>query len=362
MYNTSLIGRDKFEADTPALLLDIRAVESNVRKMSSFFEGRECRLRPHCKTHKLPLIARMQMEGGAIGITCSKIREAEVMMAAGIQSVLIANEIVDPGKIRRLVNLTRYGEIIVCVDNFDNAAAISDCAGSAGTKMNVLVEINAGINRCGVAAGEPTVDFVRRISSLDGLVFRGLMGYEGGVFIDDPAEKERICRESNARLVDTANMVREDGHPVEIVSAGGSNTYAQSGIYPGITEVQVGSYVTMDIHNREFNIDFEQAVSVLATVISRPEPGRAVIDAGKKCLSTDNGLPEIMRGGTSLFALNEEHGHVRIENPSDELKVGDKLLLIPSHGCTTIPYFDDYVIVRDDIIESITEIPARQSS
>lgn len=362
MYDSCIVGRHKTEIETPALILDMGAAERNITKMATFFQGKDCKLRPHIKTHKLPLLAHKQIDAGAIGITCAKIDEADLFLQSGIKSVLIANEIVSAAKIRRLVNLAKYGELIVCVDDFENAATISEAASSVGVKMNVLVEINAGINRCGVAPGVPTLEFVRRISSLNSICFRGLMGYEGGLFIDDPVEKAQVCRESNARLVDTAELVRADGFPVEIVTAGGTNTCWKTGTYPGITDIQVGSYVTMDTHNRKYGIDFEQAISILATVVSRPEEGRAVTDAGKKALSVDAGLPEVVQPGVILSNLNEEHGHVRIEEAGSKLRIGDKLEIIPSHGCTTIPLYDRYYVIRNDYVESIAEIRCRQTS
>jgi len=362
MYDSSIIGRHKTEVDSPALLLDMGAVERNIARMARFFEGKDCKLRPHIKTHKLPLIGHKQIDAGAIGVTCAKIREAEVFLQSGIKNVLIANQIAGDAKIRRLVNLSRYGDLIVCVDNFENAEAISKAAEAIGVKMSVLVEVNVGLNRCGVLYGQPTLDFVRQISKLKGIVFRGVMGYEGGVFVEDVQEKEKICRTANERLVNTAELVRKDGFPVEIVSAGGSNTYRQTGVYPGITDVQVGSYVTMDSHNAKFGIDFEQAIFILATVISRPASDRAITNAGKKAISSDAGFPTPVNPGLELYALSEEHGHIRIIDPASAPSIGDNLLLIPTHGCTTIPLYDSYIIIRDDRVESIAEIQARQTS
>lgn len=355
-----LIGRHKSEIDTPALLLYMDVAEENIRRMADFFRARECKLRPHMKTHKLPLIAHKQLEAGAIGITCAKLGEASVFQEAGIQSILIANEVVGETKIRALVRLMRCGDVIVCVDSLDNAEDLSAAASEIGGKASVLVEVNVGLNRCGFAPGKPTLELVRKISRLRGIEFCGLMGYEGGLFLKDLTEKARRCRESNSLLVDTKQLIEQDGFEVQIASAGGSNTYSLTGAYPGITDVQVGSYVTMDDHNREFGMDYGQAVTVLATVISRPEPGRAVTDAGKKSLSTDEGLPVCVDDGIAVSKLNEEHSHLSVENR--ELRVGDKIEIIPRHGCTTIPLFDRYFIVRNDLVESVSHIYARGAS
>jgi len=361
MTDDSLVGKHKTEVETPALLLDMDAAERNITRMAAFFRDRDCKLRPHYKTHKLPLIAHKQMAAGAIGITCAKLGEAEVLLRSGIPSVLIANEIVEDSKIARLVEFARLGELIVCVDDYENARRISEAAGTAGGKINILVEVNVGLDRCGVAPGVPTVGFVKQVSTLEHLSFRGLMGYEGGMFLSDDREKEKRCRECNARLVETADMVREAGFPVEIVSAGGSNTYHLTGTYPGITEIQPGSYVTMDGHNRAFGLDFEQAVTVLATVISRPERDRIITDAGKKAISVDEGLPEVARPGLSLYRLDEEHSRVTVEDGAPEVPVGSKLEIIPSHGCTTIPLHDRYNITRGGYVESVAAIQPRQA-
>jgi D-serine deaminase-like pyridoxal phosphate-dependent protein len=358
----NIIGRHKTEVDTPALLLYMDAVERNIARMASFFSDKPCKLRPHIKTHKLPMIAHKQIEAGAIGVTCAKLGEAKIFLEAGIKNVLIANEIVGNGKIQRLVNLSNYGNLIVCVDNFENARNISEAAGKIGGKMDVLVEINVGLNRCGVRPGKPAIEFVQKIMELKNLVFWGLMGYEGGLFINDIEAKKKKCTECNKLLVETKGLIEKNGFSVEIVTAGGSNTFNLTGLYSGITDIQVGSYVTMDSHNKFYGLDFEQTITVLTTVISRPEKERAVTDAGMKSLSTDEGLPVCREAGITVSRLNEEHGHLRIENPDHDLSVGDKIELIPSHGCTTIPLHDRYIIIRNDYVESVAEIYARGAS
>jgi D-serine deaminase-like pyridoxal phosphate-dependent protein len=359
LFGLPIIGQPKWEVDTPALLLDIAAVELNIAQMAAWFVDKPCKLRPHVKTHKLPLVARMQLEAGAIGITCAKLSEAQVFLEHGFQDILIANEIVGQTKIRRLIGLVRYGHIMVCVDHARNAEELSQAAEKADLQLDVLVEVNVGLNRCGVAPGPPTLELAQRIQGLAGLRFRGVMGYEGGLYVKDPEEKQAKCLQANQTLVATRDLLINAGIPVEIVSAGGSNTYNLTGAYPGITDVQVGSYVTMDLHNEDYGLGFRQALSLLTTVISRPEPDRAVIDAGLKAISQDAGLPGCRRSGISVTRLNEEHGHLRIEDPDDALKPGDKVELIPSHGCTTIPLHDVYVLVRGSRIESVLPIGAR---
>jgi D-serine deaminase-like pyridoxal phosphate-dependent protein len=350
------------DVETPALLLDLDAVERNIITMAKFFENRPCKLRPHFKTHKLPWIAHKQIEAGAIGITCSKLSEAKVLLESGIKEVLIANEVVGENKIKSLVRLSRLGHLIVCVDNYENAKTISEEAYREGRKIDILVEVDVGIHRCGVQPGNPTLELVKKVSELKGLQFIGLMGYEGGMFIYDQEEKKKKCLECNRLLVETKNLIEKEGFPVKIVSAGGSNTFYLTGLYPGITEVQAGSYVTMDLRNRLYGLEFEQALTVMATVISCPEFRRVVIDTGKKALSCDEGLPKCKENGLTLFKLNEEHGHVMINNSNLNISIGDKIEIIPSHGCTTIPLYDYYNGIRNEMVEAVFEIQARGAS
>jgi D-serine deaminase-like pyridoxal phosphate-dependent protein len=226
----------------------------------------------------------------------------------------------------------------------------------------VLAEVNVGLNRCGVDPCAPALDFVRRVVEFPGIDFRGLMGYEGGVFVKDTTEKVEICKRSNALLLETAELVRGAGIPVEVVSSGGSNTMDQTGLYPGITDIQVGSYVTMDSHNREFGIDFEQAIFVLSTIVSRQGRGRGVMDAGKKAFSCDAGMPGFVEQGIEITMLCEEHGILGISKEAEHLRIGDKVMVVPSHGCTTIPLYDEYIAVRGGVVESILPIRTRQTS
>jgi len=355
---TAIAGQTKAELDTPALLLDMDAIEANITKLAGWFLGKPCQLRPHVKTHKLPLIAKKQIAAGAIGITCAKLSEAEAFFRHGLRDILVANEIVGARKLERLVEVCQLGNLIICVDDAGNAREISSAAHRHGVVISVLVEVDTGLGRCGVKPGLPAVELVRTITGLTGLRFRGLMGYEGGCFLKDANEKTDRCATAYRQLVETNDLVVRAGIPVEIVTAGGSNTFALGGVYPGITDLQVGSYVTMDTFNREFGQDFRQAVTVLATVISRPEPGKAIIDAGKKAISTDHDLPTVPLDGAMVTKLDEEHGRLSLTGTATNLKVGDKIELVPSHGCTTIPLHEQYVLVRGNRVDGIAPIPA----
>ena len=359
MASENLIGKHKSALRTPCLLLDLDAVDRNIRKMADAFDSSPCKLRPHAKTHKLPLIAHKQIAAGAIGITCAKLQDAKAFVAAGIDNILIANQIVTREKIEELVGLLELANVMVCVDNEENARSLSRQAQARGRRLDVLVEVNVGLNRCGVPPGEPALAFLRQISELKGIRCRGLMGYEGGLFVPDEGEKLRICQERNQRLVETRQLIEANGFPVEIVSAGGTNTYQITGACPGITEIQPGSYVTMDDWTTKHGVDFGQAITVLTTVISRPHKHRAVTDAGSKSISTDHGLPRILDGeGITIEALNEEHGRLVLTEAAS-VQIGDRLEIVPTHGCTTRPLHDRYVATRDDRVVAELEIITR---
>ena len=233
------------------------------------------RLRPHAKTHKCPTLARMQLAAGAIGITCAKLGEAEVMAAAGIKDILIANQIVGAGKIARLVNLAAYTEVMVAVDDAANVAELDAAAQAKGVRLRVVIEVDIGMARCGVQPGRTRARPGAAASSrVPGLRFEGVMGYEGHtIFHPDPEERRALTEPSVKLLVDTADLLRRNGIPVAIVSSGGTGTHFITGRYPGITEIQVGSYITMDSQYREgVGIDFAYGLTVLATVVSAPTP------------------------------------------------------------------------------------------
>jgi D-serine deaminase-like pyridoxal phosphate-dependent protein len=319
------------------------------------------RLRPHSKTHKSPMLALRQLQAGAIGITCAKLGEAEVMAAAGIQDILIANQIVGPGKIARLVALAADTEVMIAVDDAANVTNLNAAAAAREARLRVLIEVDIGMNRCGVAPGQPALDLARQIAAAPGLRFEGLMGYEGhAVMFRDVAERQTKTEASLKLLVDTAELLRRHGIPVPIVSSGGTGTYFITGVYPGITEIQVGSYITMDRQYREtVGIDFAYGLTVLASVISVPAPDRAIIDAGLKTLTRDFGLPKVIAPpGWELFGLSEEHGHLRrVGGPA--LRPGDKIEIVPDHGCTTINLHDEYYVIRRGVLEAVWPVAAR---
>ena len=358
------IGMNAADIDTPALCLDIEAVEGNITRMADFARRAGVNLRPHAKTHKCPTLAHMQLAAGALGITCAKLSEAEVLAAAGIRDILIANQVIGAGKIARLVNLAAHSEVVVAVDDADNVADLDAAARAKGIRLRVVIEVDIGMQRCGVAPGQPVLDLARQIAALAGLRFEGLMGYEGHtIFTPDPGERRAKTEPSVKLLVDSAHLLRRAGIPVNIVSSGGTGTHFITGEYPGVTELQVGSYITMDAEYREVvGIDFAYGLAVLATVVSTRGENRAITDAGLKVITRDFGMPVVVDPpGWRVTALAEEHGFLE-RGDGLPLKRGDKVSIVPNHGCTTVNLHDQYFVVRRGVLEAVWPIAARGKS
>lgn len=334
------------EVDTPALLLDDVALQANIRRMADFFTNRRCRLRPHFKSHKCTTIARLQMQAGAVGITCAKLGEAEVVADAGIRDILIANQIVGPVKIRRLMELCSRANLIVAMDSAENVRELAAATAAARVRLCVLVEVDVGMHRCGVATGQAALELARLVASEPGLKFEGLQGYEGHcVDLRDTKEREEKTRQSLKLLVETRRLIERAGLKVNIVSGGGTGTYTITGDCDGVDEVQAGSYAAMDWWYSDIRPEFQQAMSILATVISRPTPEFVVIDVGRKGIGAEWGPPRVKDvPGASVASYSSEE-HLKITVPEDSsLRIGDRLEIIPSHGCTTSNLYSEFIV------------------
>ncbi|UCD30739.1 MAG: DSD1 family PLP-dependent enzyme [Planctomycetota bacterium] len=305
--------------------------------MADFFRGRKCQLRPHFKNHKCTTLARHQLEAGsAVGITCAKLGEAEVLADAGISDVLIANQVVGPAKAQRLISLaSRLEKLRVAVDHIDQAVAISEAAKAAGVSIGILVEVDIGMGRCGVPPGEAALKLARRIVELAGVRFDGLQAYEGHL-VDIPDMEERRCRtiEAIQQAIETRDLIEDAGIKVPIISSGSTSTYSITSEIDGVNEIQAGTYPTMDWMYRRLTPEFELSLSVLARVISRPKAEVAVLDVGFKGLGHEFGPPKIkgLLDEEIATALAEEHCIVQ---NSPDWKSGEAVELIPSHACTT---------------------------
>ena len=358
------IGMHKTELDTPALLIDLDKMEANIQTMANYFRTVNAALRPHVKTHKTPIIAHKQIAAGAIGVTCAKLGEAEAVIHAGIRDVLIANQIVGAQKIARLINLAKHSEIMVAVDNPQNVQAIAEAAAAKGATIRMLIEVNIGMDRCGVEPGKPTLKLADQICQSPNLVFEGLMGYEGHtVAKPNRSERDAATHEAMQRLLGAKHHLKKQGVEVSIMSGGGTGTFNITGSIPEMTEVQAGSYVLMDSTYR--NVEgvgdhFDCALSVLATIVSRPNRSRMIVDTGLKVLAKEFGIPQpIDLTGVEMTGLSEEHGKIQVSDENVSLKPGDKLEILPTHCCTTVNLHDRYYGIRNGIVESVWDITAR---
>ena len=343
------LGAGPGEIDTPALLLDHAKLIRNIARMAAFVAGGAAQLRPHSKTHKCVEIARLQLDAGAAGITCAKVGEAEALADGGIPDILIANQVVGPIKIARLVALARRCTITVAVDDAGNVAQLSAAATRAGVTIRCYVELDVGMARCGVPDGAAALRLARLVHDRPGLVFAGLQTYEGHLQNVVPLD-ERIAL--TKRDMDKARAAKQTveagGLAVEQVSGGGTGTHMVTGRLPYMTELQCGSYATMDAQYRAVGgADFDNALTVLATVISRPRPDRAVIDAGLKAVTPEFGDPTVLCDGARWLDFSEEHGELGLSGAAGALHVGDKIELVPRHGCTTTNLYDRFHVMRD---------------
>lgn len=349
------------DVDTPALILDLDRVERNIETLALFFSSRTANLRPHFKTPKCPEVARRQLAAGAIGITCAKLGEAEVLAHSGIEtSILLANQVVGRAKVQRLVELAgSVPELIVAVDHPNQVRAID--AELSGTKQSVgaLVEVDIGMHRCGTRDEAATVELAAAVDK-SRLSYRGIMGYEGhAVLVVDPEERRALTVQALSELDRHRSALARAGLEPEIVSAGGTGTYDITGAAPFVTELQAGSYVFMDGAYRKVRSEFEPALTVATTVVHAR--GRLLItDCGMKALSHEFGLPEGADLPLRCVALSEEHGHVLIDDDAElTLDPGDRIEILPSHGDTTINLHEEYAVVRGEEVVDRWPIPAR---
>jgi D-serine deaminase-like pyridoxal phosphate-dependent protein len=344
------------EIPTPALVVDLPAMQRNIERMAAYYAARSCKLRPHFKAHKTPAIAKRQLAAGSCtGITCATIGEAEVVVREGVtRDVLIANEVIGPGKAQRTAALASDCDLIVAVDSQFALDDLAKAVRAAGTTVGALVDINVGLPRCGVAPGEPALELARAIDASDVVELRGAMGYEGHVMnFRERAEREEKTQKAMDRLLSSVRMIREAGLRCDIVSAGGTCTFDITGAMEGITEIQAGTYVLMDSFYMYEDLPFELAFSILGTVLSRPRPDLCVTDAGHKAATMDHGNPPV-KGieGASVLFLSDEHATIAIP-PDSAVSPGDRIELYGSHIDPTINLHDlIYAIEGDDVVET----------
>lgn len=361
----SLVGQPVSALDTPALLVDLDVIEANIARIAGECRKHGIGWRPHIKGNKTIEIVRKELAAGAIGVTCAKIGEAEVMAAAGVGSILIANQIVGAPKIARLVALQAVSEVMVCIDSLANCAPIAAAAQAAGTTVPVLIEVDVGMHRAGVAPGAPVLELANAVAKLPGVRLVGLQTWESqAVSIADPVEKARVVREAVARFTASADACRAAGHRMDVVSCGGSGTFPYCAAQPGITEIEAGGAIFSDmLYRTMFHLDFPPALHVLASVTSRPVPTRVIMDAGKKSMSSDGAVPApVGLPPARPVKLSAEHAVLELDSPSDTPAVGDKVLFVVGYGDTTVHLHEEIVAVRAGRVEAVWKVAARGRS
>jgi D-serine deaminase-like pyridoxal phosphate-dependent protein len=363
---TTLVGLPVSELDTPALLVDIDAMDRNIAHIAGTLRAHGVQWRPHAKGHKTPAIAHRQIAAGAIGVTVAKVSEAEVMASCGIKDILIANQVVGPIKTRRLAALIAAtgADVIVAVDSAPNVCELDDVAAKFGVRPRVVVEVDSGMHRCGVAPGEPAIELARRVAASPNLRFAGLMAWEGHTvsMLEHEPRRAEIAQ-AIGRLTATADAVRAAGLPVDIVSCGGSGTYLHAAPRPGITEVQAGGATMGDGFYRELEARVEPALTLLTTVTSRPAANRIIVDAGRRAVDPSTRPPTVrgidgvkgMRfsaehGVITLDTLDAEHGIIDLGGPTEWPRVGDRLVFEINYTDQAVHLHETLFAVRDDVV------------
>ncbi|MFC3060788.1 3-hydroxy-D-aspartate aldolase BhcC [Paenirhodobacter populi] len=366
----ALPGMDEAEIQTPCLILDLDALERNIRKLGDYARAQGIRHRAHGKMHKSVDVLKLQIElGGAVGVCCQKVSEAEVFARAGIGDILVSNQVRDPLKIRRLAHLPNYGaEVAVCIDDIDNVAELSAAAQAAGTELGCLVEIDCGANRCGVTDPAEVVAIAQAVAAAPALRFRGLQAYHGSMqHLTSHAERAARFAAVRVQVTETVAALEAAGLAPELVSGGGTGSYdfeATSGIY---NELQCGSYAFMDADYGRVQDEtgtrfdggvWENALFILTSVMSHAKPGKAICDAGLKSQSVDSGLPVVFgRDDVRYVKCTDEHGV--IEDPGNALAINERLRLVPGHCDPTCNIHDWYVGLRGGKVETLWPVSAR---
>lgn len=364
------VGMDEADIQTPCLVLDLDALESNVKKMGDFTKSHGIRHRVHGKMHKSVDVAKLQEQlGGSCGVCCQKVSEAEVFARGGITDVLVSNQVRDPAKIDRLAQIPKLGaRTICCVDDIENVAELSAGATKHGVEIECIVEIDCGAGRCGVTSSESVVEIAKAIQSADGLKFSGLQAYQGAMQhlnkYEDRKEKINIAV---AMVSDAIDALKNEGLESDIVGGGGTGSYYFEGASGVFNELQCGSYAFMDADygrildkegNRIDQGEWQNALFILTSVMSHAKADKAICDAGLKAQSLDSGLPFIYgRDDVEYIECSDEHGV--IADPDGVLKVNDKLKLVPGHCDPTCNVHDWYVGVRNGKVETLWPVSAR---
>ena len=353
----SAIGRHRSELVTPALILDLPAAKRNIARMADRLTTLPAKIRPHIKVHKSPELSRLQVEAGAIGLCVATVWEAILLVRSGLDHIFVVNTVAGTQKIQALTELAREADIMVAVDDATNAAVLAEAARMAGSELGVFIEVDTGMDRCGVDSPEEALVLARRLVELPSLRFLGLTGYEGHCSLTPETElrhaKQRAAMEMFVR---TADRIVADGIACPILSAGGTATWDWTAADPRITEIQAGSYVVMDVFHGAMVGAFEHSLFVAATVISR-RPDRVILDAGNKSMGAP-ALARIVGHDLVNHRFDEEHG-VFVADEASALRVGDVVELIPGYAPSTVNWYDAFHVVEDDTVVDIWPVIPR---
>ncbi len=356
-------GMNRSELDTPCLCIDLDRMEANIRRMAAFMREHGKQWRPHAKCHKTPAIAHRQLAEGAIGITCAKASEAEVFAMSGVRDILIANMVVGEAKCERVASLCRWADPIVACDHYAQVEPLAACCHRHGVTCRVIIEVDIGMHRVGVQPGEDTLNLAQAIDRLPGVQFAGIMGYEGHLLrVADLDEKRRKIDEAMAVLVSCRDAIERSGIRCGIVSAGGTGSYQITAGCPGVTELQAGGGIFADpYYLGPCQVEgLEPALSVLATVVSRPSRDRAVLDSGRKTLNPDIHMPLVKHfPDATVEQLSAEHCAVRLGSESRDWRIGQKVELIPGYADFTTVLHDAFYGFRGDRLEVVWPILGR---
>ena len=351
------IGRHRSDLATPALVLDLPAAKRNIQRMADHMATLPSEIRPHIKVHKSPELSRLQVEAGAIGLSVATVWEAIVLVRSGLDHILVVNTVAGPAKLRALAELARDADVMVAVDNPIGVDALSRAAVAAGSRIGVLVEVDTGMDRCGVDSPEEALEVGRLVADAAGLELRGVTGYEGHCSLT-PDHDERLAKQRTAMgyLVEVADGLEAAGLPAPIRSAGGTATWDWTAAHPGITEIQAGTYVVMDNFHGRMVGGFEHSLTVQATVISR-RPDRVIVDAGNKSMGAGD-FATIVGHPLPAFRFDEEHG-IFDASGGTSLKVGDSVSLVPGYSPSTVNWYDAFHVVEDDVVVDIWPVIPR---
>jgi D-serine deaminase-like pyridoxal phosphate-dependent protein len=352
------IGQRRDELITPALVLDIDAAQRNIDHMASELKQMgAATIRPHYKTHKSPDLARRQLQAGAGGLSMATVWEAAILAAAGMDDLFVVNTVAHPAKLRVLAELAREHRVLVAVDEAENAASASAAAVTAGSTLGIMVEVDTGMDRCGTDSAADCLALARRVTDLPGLRFEGITGYEGHCSMtpDHDLRHERQ-RAAMKFFTDVAGQLGANGIPCPIRSAGGIATWNWTAAYPGLTEIQAGTYVVMDNFHGRMVPGFEHSLTIAATVISR-QSGKVIVDAGNKSVA-DPADVTMVGHDHKVLRFDEEHGIFDAADGSP-LRVGDPVGLVPGYSPSTVNWYDAYHVVQGDIVVDIWPVIPR---